>query len=50
MFKKLLYSVIGDPNDKAIKRYMPVVEEINALEPTFEACATRTVSPKHSPP
>ena len=37
MFKKLLYSVIGDPNDKAIKRYMPVVEEINALEPTFEA-------------
>ncbi|MEZ4659362.1 MAG: hypothetical protein R2911_17520 [Caldilineaceae bacterium] len=37
MFKKLLYSVIGDPNDKAIKRYMPVVEEINALESTFEA-------------
>lgn len=37
MFKKLLYSVIGDPNDKAIKRYMPIVEEINNLEATFEA-------------
>ncbi|MCB0072175.1 MAG: hypothetical protein KDE20_11985 [Caldilineaceae bacterium] len=36
MFKKIYYAIAGDPNDKAIKRYEPIVEEINALEPEFE--------------
>jgi preprotein translocase subunit SecA len=36
MFKKLYYAIAGDPNDKAIRRYEPIVEEINALEPEFE--------------
>ena len=36
MFKKLYYSVVGDPNEKIIKSYHPVVEEVNALEPEFE--------------
>ncbi|MCB0132687.1 MAG: preprotein translocase subunit SecA, partial [Caldilineaceae bacterium] len=36
MFKKLYYAVAGDPNEKAIRRYYPVVEQINSLEPEFE--------------
>jgi preprotein translocase subunit SecA len=37
MFKKLYYTIAGDPNEKILKRFRPVVEEINALEPAFEA-------------
>ncbi len=37
MIRKLYYSIVGDPNDKALKKLEPLVEEVNALEPTFEA-------------
>lgn len=37
MLKKLYYAVTGDPNEKVIKRYRPIAEEINALEKEFEA-------------
>ena len=36
MFKKLYYAVTGDPNEKVLKKYRPVVQEINDLEPEFE--------------
>lgn len=37
MFRKLLNAIVGDPSSKVLKRYEPVVEEINALEKRFEA-------------
>jgi len=36
MLKKLVTSVVGDPNEKELKRLEPIVEEINALEPEME--------------
>ncbi len=35
MIKKLYYAITGDPNEKALKRYRPLVEQINALEAEF---------------
>ena len=45
MFRKILNAFVGDPSSKIVKRYQPVVVEINELEPQFEAmsddeCAT----------
>ena len=37
MFRKIVTAIMGDPSAKAVKRYQPVVEEINALEKRFEA-------------
>jgi preprotein translocase subunit SecA len=37
MFRKLMTAIVGDPSEKARKRYQPLVEEINSLEKTFEA-------------
>ena len=37
MFKSLLSKIIGDPNERELNRLRPLVEEINALEPEFEA-------------
>ena len=36
MLKKIYYAIVGDPNEKTLKRYRPIVEEINALEAEFE--------------
>lgn len=36
MFKKLLQSVIGDPNAREVKKLQPIVDQINALEAEFE--------------
>ncbi|MFQ5610902.1 MAG: preprotein translocase subunit SecA [Anaerolineae bacterium] len=36
MFKNILNKVLGDPNEKEIKRLMPLVEEVNALEPEIQ--------------
>jgi preprotein translocase subunit SecA len=33
MFKNVLLSLLGDPSQKAIKRLIPLVDEVNALEP-----------------
>ncbi len=35
MLKKLYYAIAGDPNEKIVKKYRPIVEEINALEAEF---------------
>ena len=32
----LLLKLLGDPNEKKVKRIMPIIEHINALEPQFE--------------
>ena len=37
MIKKLYYAIAGDPNEKILKRYRPIVTEINAIEKEFEA-------------
>jgi len=37
MLRKLLYTVIGDPNEKALNKHRPLVDTINGLEPEFEA-------------
>ncbi|MBL7183742.1 MAG: preprotein translocase subunit SecA [Anaerolineae bacterium] len=37
MFRNLLSKIIGDPNERELNRLRPLVEEINALEPEFEA-------------
>ncbi len=36
MFGNIVKKVFGTKNDREIKRFMPVVEEINGLEPEFE--------------
>ncbi|MEA3408534.1 MAG: preprotein translocase subunit SecA [Chloroflexota bacterium] len=36
MFKKLLGTIFGDPNERELERLEPVVEEINALEPEMQ--------------
>lgn len=36
MLKKFYYAIVGDPNEKTLKSYRPIVDEINALEPAFE--------------
>ncbi len=36
MLKKLVKTFAGDPQRKVIKTYLPLVERINALEPTYE--------------
>ena len=35
MFKKFLTRIVGDPNEKELKRLQPLVEEINGLEGRF---------------
>jgi preprotein translocase subunit SecA len=36
MLKGVLTKIIGDPNEKELKRIQPIVSKINALEPEFE--------------
>lgn len=36
MLKNILTKVVGDPNERELKRLAPIVEEINALESKFE--------------
>ncbi|MBC7259497.1 MAG: preprotein translocase subunit SecA [Chloroflexi bacterium] len=37
MLKGVVNRILGDPNEKELKRIRPIVERINALEPEFEA-------------
>ena len=46
MFKSLLSKVIGDPNERDLNRLRPFVEEINALEPEFEALSNEELRDK----
>ncbi len=36
MIKKFYYAITGDPNEKVLKKYRPIVEQINGLEKSFE--------------
>jgi preprotein translocase subunit SecA len=36
MLKGVLTRIIGDPNEKELKRIRPIVAQVNALEPEFE--------------
>jgi preprotein translocase subunit SecA len=36
MFKKMYYAITGDPNEKVLKKYRPIVAQINDLEKVFE--------------
>ena len=40
MLKKFYYAIVGDPNEKLLKSYQPIVEEINALEAEFTEKST----------
>ena len=44
MIKKFYYAIAGDPNEKVLKKYRPIVEQINGLE-EFEARATTSCAP-----
>ena len=46
MFKGILTKIIGDPNAREIERLQPIVEQINALEPTFEALSDQELRDK----
>lgn len=37
MIKKMYYAIVGDPNEKILKQYRPLVAEINTLESDFAA-------------
>jgi len=37
MLNKLYRAIAGDPNEKVLNKYRPIVEEINDLEAEFEA-------------
>jgi len=37
MIKKIYYAIVGDPNEKILKQYRPLVDEINGLEEEFAA-------------
>jgi preprotein translocase subunit SecA len=39
-------TLFGDPNEKQLKKYRPVVEAINALEPEFEALSNESLQAK----
>lgn len=42
----LLSKVLGDPNEKVLKRLKPIVEKINSLEPNFEKLADEELREK----
>lgn len=46
MFKSLLNKVMGDPNERERNRLRPFVEQINALEPAFEALSDEELRDK----
>ncbi|MFQ5811775.1 MAG: preprotein translocase subunit SecA [Anaerolineae bacterium] len=46
MFKSLLSKIIGDPNERERNRLRPLIVEINALEPEFEALSNEELRGK----
>ena len=36
MLRKILKRIVGDANERELKRRQPLVDQINALEPEFE--------------
>jgi len=46
MLKRFVTIFGGDPNKRAIEEYKPLVEEINALEPDYEALSRQDLAAK----
>jgi preprotein translocase subunit SecA len=46
MFKKIINKIGGDPNKKAIDAYALIVDEINNLEPEYEALSNEALAEK----
>jgi len=46
MLRGLLNKIVGDANEKEVKRLQPVVEQVNALESEFEALADEKLRDK----
>ena len=38
--------VLGDPNEKVLKRIQPIVDEVNELEPDFKALSDAQLAEK----
>ncbi|MEL6296850.1 MAG: hypothetical protein AAFR10_21600, partial [Pseudomonadota bacterium] len=45
-FGTLTKKVFGTPNDRKVKSVRPVIEQINALEPEFEALSDEGLKDK----
>jgi preprotein translocase subunit SecA len=41
-----LKKLVGDTNDRAVKHLLPIVEEINSLEPSFQALSDQQLAAK----
>jgi preprotein translocase subunit SecA len=37
MFKNVIKKILGDPNEREIKRLQPIIDEINSLAPEFQS-------------
>jgi preprotein translocase subunit SecA len=46
MLKKLVRTVVGDPHEKEVKRLQPIVDDINELEPSFQALSDEKLRDK----
>ena len=46
MVAKLLRKVIGSRNDRQVKKYRKIVNQINSIEPTFEALSDEALGAK----
>jgi len=46
LFNKILAKVFGTSNERAVKRLLPAVEQINALEPSIQALSDDELSAK----
>ncbi len=44
--RRFLNKILGDPNDKLLKGMQPLVDQINALEPTFESLSDEQLAAK----
>ncbi|MCC7450485.1 MAG: preprotein translocase subunit SecA [Anaerolineae bacterium] len=46
VFRNILKKVVGDPNERDIRRYRGTIDEINALEPQFKALTNEQLRAK----
>ena len=47
--QRIFSKIVGTSNDRAIKRLFPLVEEINALEPSFSKLSDGELAAKGAP-
>ncbi|MGB0388237.1 MAG: preprotein translocase subunit SecA [Ardenticatenaceae bacterium] len=46
MFRRIMRAIFGDPNEKELNKIRPLVDEINELEPDFEALSDEQLRAK----